>query len=223
MGSGSPRVAAVRTGRHYLGYDTDAGYVEVARHRAADELERVLASGGPPEPAGDKAVDRAAVLLRDAGFGVDEQGRRKVGGSRSPCWPPTAPVDEWLVDVVGGFTVGRPGPPAGDVLERTLGRAVRLSDFGAQRPPVAGHRPAAPAIGGGGGAGRGPGAGVRRRAADRGGRRRPSSAWWPTASPRRRRSRSATAGAGLRVDFEDDARHDDERSSRSGDRPIGPR
>jgi hypothetical protein len=37
---------------------------------------------------------------------------------------------EWLVEVVGGFTVGRPGLRHGDVLERTLGRAVRLSGFG---------------------------------------------------------------------------------------------
>jgi hypothetical protein len=37
---------------------------------------------------------------------------------------------EWLVDVVGGFTIGRPGLRRTDVLERTLGRAARLSDFG---------------------------------------------------------------------------------------------
>ena len=80
MGVGSAAVAAVRTGRHYLGYDTDEGYVEVARRRAADELVRVLACGGPPEPAGDKAVAVAASLLRDAGFAVDEGVRKKVGG-----------------------------------------------------------------------------------------------------------------------------------------------
>ncbi len=35
MGSGSTAVAAVRTGRHYVGYDTDAGYVTLAEERVA--------------------------------------------------------------------------------------------------------------------------------------------------------------------------------------------
>ena len=33
MGSGTTAVAAVNTGRHYIGYDTDAGYVRQARER----------------------------------------------------------------------------------------------------------------------------------------------------------------------------------------------
>jgi DNA modification methylase len=132
MGVGSAAVAAVRTGRHYLGYDTDERYVEVARHRATDELQRVLAGGGPPEPAGDKAVAVAASLLRDAGFGVDERVRRKVGGVDVALLATDRAGREWLVEVVGGFTVGRPGLRHGDVLERTLGRAMRLSGFGAR-------------------------------------------------------------------------------------------
>jgi DNA modification methylase len=43
LGSGSTAVAAVRTGRHYVGYDTDPDYVELARRRIADEK--------PPEEA----------------------------------------------------------------------------------------------------------------------------------------------------------------------------
>jgi hypothetical protein len=39
---------------------------------------------------------------------------------------------EWLVDVVGGFTITRPGLRRTDVLERALGRAARLSGFGAR-------------------------------------------------------------------------------------------
>jgi DNA modification methylase len=35
-GSGSAAVAAVQTGRHYVGYDTDAGYVELAQARVAE-------------------------------------------------------------------------------------------------------------------------------------------------------------------------------------------
>lgn len=38
MGSGSTAVAAVRTGRRFLGYDTDPDYVKLAKQRVADEL-----------------------------------------------------------------------------------------------------------------------------------------------------------------------------------------
>jgi DNA modification methylase len=132
MGVGSAAVAAVRTGRHYLGYDTDERYVEVARRRAAEELERVIGAGGPPEPAGDKAVAVAAELLRKGGFAVEEATRRKVGGVDVTLLATDAAGREWLVDVVGGFTVGRPGLRHTAVLERALGRAARLSGFGAR-------------------------------------------------------------------------------------------
>jgi DNA modification methylase len=52
MGSGSTLVAAIRTGRRYLGYDTDPGYATIAQRRIAAELERrsersALSSAGP--------------------------------------------------------------------------------------------------------------------------------------------------------------------------------
>lgn len=37
MGSGSTAIAAVRTGRHYVGYDTDPEYVAIAEARVAEE------------------------------------------------------------------------------------------------------------------------------------------------------------------------------------------
>ena len=40
MGSGSTAVAAVRTGRHYVGFDTDPEYVALAEARIAEERER---------------------------------------------------------------------------------------------------------------------------------------------------------------------------------------
>ena len=131
MGSGSAAVAAVRTGRHFLGYDTDPTYVEAARRRVAAEVEEVLAAGGTASPQGDKAVDRAAALLREAGFVVDERTKRRSGGVPVTLLATDAAGHEWLVDVVGGFTVARPGLRRAEVLERTLGRAARLSDFGA--------------------------------------------------------------------------------------------
>ena len=133
MGSGSTAVAAVRTGRHYLGYDTDPAYVDAARARVADEHEHVLAAGGPRPPAGDKALDRAAALLGRAGFVVDTRTTRKSGGVDVAIVATDPGGHEWLVDVVGGFTIGRPGLRRNDVLERALGRAARLSDFGRHR------------------------------------------------------------------------------------------
>jgi site-specific DNA-methyltransferase (adenine-specific) len=37
LGSGSTAVAAVRTERRYVGYDTDPAYVTLAEQRVADE------------------------------------------------------------------------------------------------------------------------------------------------------------------------------------------
>ena len=39
MGSGSTAVAALRTGRHYVGYDTDPAYVKLAKERIAAEAK----------------------------------------------------------------------------------------------------------------------------------------------------------------------------------------
>jgi site-specific DNA-methyltransferase (adenine-specific) len=46
IGSGSTAVAAVRTGRHYVGYDTDAHYVKLAE-------ERIAAAHAAAEPSGE--------------------------------------------------------------------------------------------------------------------------------------------------------------------------
>jgi DNA modification methylase len=85
MGSGSTAVAAVRTGRHYIGYDTDAGYVEAAERRVKTE-EAALHRAPPParvrvpathptaEPSGD-ALD-TAVASGDALDAAIAEGRQ---------------------------------------------------------------------------------------------------------------------------------------------------
>ena len=45
MGAGTTAVAAVRTGRHYVGFDTDAAYIALAEERIEDE-RRALARRG---------------------------------------------------------------------------------------------------------------------------------------------------------------------------------
>jgi DNA methylase len=48
VGSGTTAVAALRTQRHFAGYDTDEGYVLQARRRVEDERERL----GSPSACG---------------------------------------------------------------------------------------------------------------------------------------------------------------------------
>ena len=78
MGSGTTAVAAVRTGRHYLGYDTDEAYVKAARERADAEVARVQADPGPARP--DKAVAAAG----DAARGGRLHARRPEGHQAPP-------------------------------------------------------------------------------------------------------------------------------------------
>jgi modification methylase len=54
MGSGSTAVAALRTGRHFVGFDTDEGYVARARARLAEEGARLSTlAADAPSPARD--------------------------------------------------------------------------------------------------------------------------------------------------------------------------
>jgi DNA modification methylase len=131
MGAGSAAVAAVRTGRHFIGYDTDPAYVEVARARV--DAENAMTSS-PPEQAA-KLADR---LLHGAGF-VD------IVANRKPRRGAPVPVDlaandakggEWWFLVAGGFTSGPTGLRRADVLWRTLGRAAALHAFAPDVPIV---------------------------------------------------------------------------------------
>ena len=59
MGVGSTAVAAVRTGRHYVGFDTDASYVVAARQRVIEEREKLVAEGeGALPPSGPDKKSR---------------------------------------------------------------------------------------------------------------------------------------------------------------------
>lgn len=48
MGSGTTAVAAIRTGRYYVGFDTDGSYVDVANERIAEEAERIRKGTATP-------------------------------------------------------------------------------------------------------------------------------------------------------------------------------
>ena len=132
MGSGTTAVAAVRTGRHFLGYDTDEAYAKAARERVAAEIEAVLAS--PPIPLPDKAAVAARELLERAGFAVADattSKRRRFAGGLAVDWIATDQRGgEWLVLVAGASTVVRNGLRRSEVLFRTLGEAAVLTQAG---------------------------------------------------------------------------------------------
>lgn len=130
MGSGTTAVAAVRTGRHYVGYDTDEGYTRGARERVAAEV----AAGPRRPPRPDKASVAAEQLLRGAGFDVADakavRRRRLPGGLTADAIVTDARGGEWIVLVAGASTVGRTGLRRSDVLFRTLGEAAVLTTAG---------------------------------------------------------------------------------------------
>lgn len=69
MGAGTTAVAAVRTGRHYLGFDTDEDYVALAEERVAEERKRLASRSGPESweveiPPSSKRNGRSGVPCR---------------------------------------------------------------------------------------------------------------------------------------------------------------
>jgi len=153
MGSGTTAVAAVRTDRHFAGYDTDAAYVEAARHRVEDErrgireLEEarsrpwsVRLRPGPSPAADDEDFQARAVregrAARDLAREVLEAcGFKDIVAKRG--FPEGVEVNfeakdaagkhTWLFDVSGGFTSSRPGLRRTDTLWKALGKAAVLA------------------------------------------------------------------------------------------------
>ena len=132
MGSGTTAVAAVRTGRHYIGYDTDAGYVEAAR-ATPRRRERVGAGG--------RAAGRRRPQDRSASRWVGVEGACQVAPRRgrfhatSTTRPPSCPAlcrrcapiapaaSVWWFEVVGGRTSNRPGAQRIELLWRAISKA----------------------------------------------------------------------------------------------------
>jgi site-specific DNA-methyltransferase (adenine-specific) len=125
MGAGSTAVAAVRTGRHFVGYDTDADYVDAARARIDAERAPIVL---PPE----RANKVAAAALEAGGYTVDAVDRKPRRGAPVVVDVVAHDADgnEWWFLVAGGFTTGPTGLRRADVLWRTLGRAAALHEFG---------------------------------------------------------------------------------------------
>lgn len=129
MGSGTTAVAARRTGRHFIGYDTERRYVRDATARVASEQTRpqvqlAARAGGDPVASGWAAKDVAIAVLEQAGFTSISDGDRVV-----PAVEPTlAAVDRrgrrWWFEVVGGRTSNRPGSQRIELLWRAIAKAA---------------------------------------------------------------------------------------------------
>ena len=155
MGSGTTAVAALRSERNYLGYDTDETYVRAAAARVAREAERLAAEQDadrwrivvPPSPApvpdegapgtetlvaraareGRRARELAAWQLEAAGGTVTGEHVRLGAGVEADFAVADAQGREWLVDVVGTFGATSAGLRRTEVVHRIAGKAALLA------------------------------------------------------------------------------------------------
>lgn len=131
MGSGSTAVAAVRTGRHFLGYDTDPAYVDAAMQRVGREREqmgvRLSAADGrrtDPVMGGWSSKELARWLLAEAAFaGIEDKAVLMPGVSTT--FKAVDPAGRrWWIEVAGGRTSNRPGVQRIDLLWRAIAKGA---------------------------------------------------------------------------------------------------
>jgi DNA modification methylase len=160
MGSGTTAVAALRAGRHFVGYDTDPDYARSARARVARERERPMSAPWGDLPLGVRqsqtpadldespffglravqegraAKDVARELLTSAGFSNLEDDVKLPGGV-DLCFRATDQRGgTWYFDVAGAFSATRPGLKRAEVLWKALGKALVLAAAQPRRPLV---------------------------------------------------------------------------------------
>jgi site-specific DNA-methyltransferase (adenine-specific) len=153
-GSGSSAVAAVRTERHYVGYDTDPAYVQSATERVEKERERLARKGtraveplrvaiAPGKPAaiddedfqaravreGRAAKELAEWVLESCGFVDIRSDLRFPEGVEINYEARDQAGRRWFFDVSGGFTSNRPGLRRTDTLWKALGKALVLREI----------------------------------------------------------------------------------------------
>lgn len=138
MGSGSTLVAAARTGRRGIGYDTDPSYVRTARQRIEQALPSTFGSVEVPHPdlhdadrfqaratKEGKAVQAIAQkVLEEAGFRVTHRNAKLRGtGVQMNLVAVDGDERQWYFDVTGAFTTARGGLLRTDTVWKCLGRA----------------------------------------------------------------------------------------------------
>jgi site-specific DNA-methyltransferase (adenine-specific) len=147
LGSGTTAVAAIRTGRRYVGYDTDPSYIEIAEQRVAEQSDlltaKVAQQASAPiivpttsgtehfqsrsTPEGKAAQALAVDILTAAGFEIVERDYRVLGvGILVNVVARDADGTKWYFDVTGAFTSTQGGLLRTDTLWKCLGRASVL-------------------------------------------------------------------------------------------------
>ncbi|MEA2516991.1 MAG: modification methylase [Actinomycetota bacterium] len=144
IGSGSTAVAAVRSERHFVGYDTDPDYVDIARERVAAETTsatgetraRVVRRAGSDIAApnesehqvalreGRSAKEIARALLADCGFTEIAEDQKLNDGIEVSFTARDAAGERWLFDLAGTFTTARSGLRRTETVLRALGKAA---------------------------------------------------------------------------------------------------
>jgi site-specific DNA-methyltransferase (adenine-specific) len=136
MGSGTTAVAAVRTGRRYVGYDTESSYVRIAERRAEEERARLLRTEGAARDARQSARERAHALVTAAGFRDVTTGVRLEGGIELALAGRDAGGRRWFFDVSGTLGTTRGGLRRTEELWGALGRAAFLHAAYPENPLV---------------------------------------------------------------------------------------
>ncbi len=161
MGSGTTAIAAIRTRRHYAGYDTDREYVHAAKARIEAERLRLVqlkehdeepitvVLPAVPMPVGETddfqaragregraAKEIAEQVLAGCGFVNIESDVKFSSGVEVNFAATDALGTRWFFDVSGGFTSSRPGLKRTDTLWKALGKALVLNGTEPKTPLV---------------------------------------------------------------------------------------
>ncbi len=161
MGSGSAAIAALRTRRHFIGFDTDDGYVRAAQARIDEERDRLATDESQPDetfrvelpavkPAADdedfqaravregrQAKEHARLLLEACGFtDIREDVKPRGLGIVLNFVATDQAGDDWAFDVSGAFTSNRAGLRRADTLWKSLGKAGVLHESSVAMPLV---------------------------------------------------------------------------------------
>jgi site-specific DNA-methyltransferase (adenine-specific) len=159
MGSGTTAIAALRTERKYIGFDTEQEYVDLAESRIATERDRLAQSVDGARRVVVSAVRRSRTALDDGEFHA-----RAVRGGQKARELASRTLQEcgfsniennvkygdlgvevtfrafdqqgtaWLFDVSGAFSSTRPGLKRADTLWKALGRAAVLREARRRNP-----------------------------------------------------------------------------------------
>ena len=164
MGSGTTAVAAVRTGRYYVGFDTDPHYVALAQQRAEDVTSQSAAPNSPlldawiesaalhrhngassPDTTSDpslvrdghKTLDVAKKLLTAHGFKNVQERIALPGGVKISLQAQDKQGNPWLFDVAGAFSISQiMGLRRVETVWKVIGQASVLHQMNPDHPPL---------------------------------------------------------------------------------------